>query len=162
VGIYTSDVGVYSKLFEYRRGILPLRKGKEEVMKSSLITVLHKGIIVAVGGMVLFGCTTVGNERIIQDEIVSQIKPGKSTKAAVKALVGGPTKVSSTDTNEEVWDYEYTISEMRAATFIPVVGIFAGGADMDTYTLTIRFTKEGIVKEVGTGMTTSGSGSVFD
>jgi outer membrane protein assembly factor BamE (lipoprotein component of BamABCDE complex) len=138
-----------------------LRTGKEEVMKSSLITSLHKGIILAVGGMVLFGCTTVGNERIMREKIVSQIKPGISTKAEVKALVGNPAKVS-TDTNEEVWDYDYTISEVRVATFIPVIGTLIGGANTETYTLTIRFTKGGIVKEVAEGETTGRSGGLFD
>jgi hypothetical protein len=45
--------------------------------------------------------------------------------------------------------------------FIPIVGLFTGGADMQSYTLTIRF-KDNIVKFVGQGQMTGGGGNILD
>ena len=105
---------------------------------------------------------TMGNKQITDDAIVSEIKKGVSTKDDVKKVVGEPSKVNFTDNGEEVWDYHYIRSQMRGASFIPVVGIFAGGSDMNTQTLTIRFDKTGIVKEIGKGRTSGGGGNVLD
>lgn len=110
----------------------------------------------------MFGCASVGNKQITNDELISQIKIGETTKPEVKQKIGEPTKVTFTDNNEEIWEYVYTHSQMRAASLVPVVSIFAGGADVDTQTLTIRFNKEGQVKEIGKGRSTGGGGSVLD
>lgn len=112
--------------------------------------------------LLLAGCATVGNKQITNDELVSKIKIGITTKAEVKQTLGEPTKVTFTDNNEEIWDYIYARSQMRAASLIPVVGIFAGGADINNQTLTIRFNKDGLVKELGKGQTKGGVGSVLD
>jgi outer membrane protein assembly factor BamE (lipoprotein component of BamABCDE complex) len=131
-------------------------------VKASLTKVVFKCVVGALCSIVLFGCATVGSKQITRDEIVSQIKEGESTQAEVRELLGEPSSVSFTDTEEEIWTYCYSRSVTRATTFIPVVNIFAGGSDVQNYTLTIRFTKEGVVKKVGRGKTTGGVGSVFD
>jgi len=110
----------------------------------------------------LLGCATYGNKNIKDDELISKIQPDITTKEEVKQLIGDPWKVSFTESGEETWDYMLTKSQARASSFIPIVGIFAGGVDTQTYTLTIRIGKDGIVKGVGKGSSTGGAGSVFD
>ena len=62
-----------------------------------------------------------------------------------------------TESGEETWEYTYTSSKVRAASFIPIVGPLAGGSDIESYTFTIRFGKDGLVKNSGRGKTTGGS-----
>jgi outer membrane protein assembly factor BamE (lipoprotein component of BamABCDE complex) len=111
--------------------------------------------------IMLSGCMTIGNKQIEDEQVVKQIVPGKTTKQEVRALVGEPNMVEFADTGEETWQYILTKSQTRASSFIPYVGLFVGGADMQTHTLTIRFRGE-VVSKFGTGKTTGGAGSVFD
>jgi outer membrane protein assembly factor BamE (lipoprotein component of BamABCDE complex) len=112
--------------------------------------------------MALSGCASFGNKQITNEDTVSKIKIGQSTKSEVKALLGEPTNVCFMDAGEEDWYYTYTRSTMRPASVIPLIGIFAGGSDMQTHNLTIRFGKDGIVQKIGKGTMTGGGGSVFD
>jgi outer membrane protein assembly factor BamE (lipoprotein component of BamABCDE complex) len=121
-----------------------------------------KGIIAILLGMVLAGCATTGNKKIINEKILSEIKIGESTKADVMEILGEPLKVTFTDVEEEVWDYQYVRSKPRATSFLPRLGSVLGGRYSLIHTLTIRFTTDGIVKKIGRGQTTSRAGSVFD
>lgn len=131
-------------------------------MKNDFVKVVFKVFIVLLCSIGLCSCASIGNKQIVRSEITQQIKEGESTKSEVKALIGEPAKVSFTANDEEVWDYYHQKSTMRATSLIPIIGIFAGGADTKCTTLTIQFTKEGIVKKIGQGKSSGGAGSVFD
>jgi len=103
-----------------------------------------------------------GDKRISDKQTALQIKPGTSTKADVKGLVGEPMEVEFTDTGDEIWKYFYTRAEIRGTSFIPFVGLLVGGADTETDTITVRFNKSGIVKHVGSGHITGGGGGLQD
>lgn len=108
-------------------------------------------------------CSTVGNPKIEQPaEVAAQIQPGKTTKSEVRALAGEPSKTEFSDTGDETWEYTLMKSQVRGASFIPVIGLFAGGADVQTYSLTVRFRPDGVVKSVGHGETKGGGGSIVD
>jgi len=104
--------------------------------------------------VLMVGCATTGNVQISDPATVSKIEEGKTTKAEVRGLVGEPTKVNFDTSKNEIWEYMYTKASAKPASFIPVVGIFAGGADMSGNTLTILFDKNGVVEKVGSGKTT--------
>ena len=104
--------------------------------------------------VLLVGCATTGNVQISDPATVSKIEEGKTTKAEVRGLVGDPTKVNFDMNKNEIWQYVYSKATAKPASFIPVVGIFAGGADMSGNTLTILFDKNGVVERVGSGKTT--------
>jgi outer membrane protein assembly factor BamE (lipoprotein component of BamABCDE complex) len=108
------------------------------------------------------GCATIGNKNILDQDKVSQIKRGETTKTQVREIIGDPSKTTFGENDEETWEYVLSKSQTRAATFIPIVGLFAGGADMQHHTLTIKFNKQGIVKEYGQGKTVGGGGSLLD
>lgn len=87
----------------------------------------------------LSGCSsTIGNKGTQDQLAIEQIKPGVTTKAEVKELVGEPSYVTFFGT-EETWSFIVSEAQVRAATFIPIVGLFAGGSDFETHTLTIQF-----------------------
>jgi len=100
------------------------------------------------------GCATVGNVQIADPGTVAKIEEGKSTKADVRALVGEPTKVNFDTNKNEVWEYVLSRASVKPASFIPFVGLFAGGTDMSGNTLTVLFDKNGIVEKAGSGKTT--------
>jgi len=112
--------------------------------------------------ILMSSCASFGNKQVANEEILSKIKVGQSTKNDCKALLGEPFNVMFSDNGEETWMYMYTRSSVRAASFIPVAGIFAGGADTNMHSLTIRFDKDGVVKQIGKGGAKGGGGSVLD
>lgn len=119
----------------------------------------------------LFACATsskskMGTKEITEDEILAQIKPGQSTKEDVKALLGTPQKFNFTDNDEEIWEYMFRGDQQKHRNYsplsfipIPYLGTAVGAAQgmkgtrqaNTGYQLTIRFTKEGIVKAMGRG-----------
>lgn len=121
------------------------------------------GVLLA--ALSLAGCmaSKSGSERIMDDQTVSKIEPGKSTKADVKALFGEPSKVTfaGTGEGEEDWDYYYTKAEVRGATWVPIYGAFKGGVDGNTSILTIRFSRDGFVKQVGRGKSAMSGGNLL-
>jgi outer membrane protein assembly factor BamE (lipoprotein component of BamABCDE complex) len=94
------------------------------------------------------GCASAGNQVLAKQDAatVSQsIVDGKSTKADVQTAYGDPNDTSFTDGGNEIWKYTYAYATPTAASFVPVVGIFAGGANVDKKTLVILFDKSGVV-----------------
>lgn len=47
-------------------------------------------------------------------------------------------------------------------TFIPIIGLFIGGMDTKSNTLTIRYGEDGIVKAFGSGAMHGGGGGLQD
>lgn len=107
-------------------------------------------LLAAFTALVLTGCVTTGNERMkgqTQESVASKIVEGKTTKAEIIAAYGDATAVTFTDSGNEVWTYTYTRAVPTAQTFIPIVGIFAGGANTTTTGLVILFDRAGIVSK---------------
>ena len=110
----------------------------------------------------LYGCAyNMGNKQITDKSLISQIKIGETNKEKVRSLLGDPMNVTFTD-DKETWTYVYQKTNIRATSFIPLVGLFAGGHDTKMNNLTIVFREDGIVKSVGSGSTTGGGGGLQD
>jgi outer membrane protein assembly factor BamE (lipoprotein component of BamABCDE complex) len=109
---------------------------------------MHRLIVVIALASGLSACVSAGNQvlKTADAETVSHsIVDGQSTKASVQASFGDPNDTSFTDGGNDVWKYSYAYGTPKAATFIPIVGIFAGGMDVDKKTLVILFDKSGVV-----------------
>lgn len=108
--------------------------------------------------ILLAGCAQVGNQEIKSDANVSRIQAGMTKKADVRSAVGEPTKITFTDSGEEIWDYKFESYQATTQQFIPFIGpLFAG--EVDEHSLTVRFRPDGVVKEVGKGRR-SGTGGL--
>ena len=95
----------------------------------------------------LAGCATSGDARVSDSSVVEKIKVGQ-TKDEVRATLGEPNSTTQLADGQEIWTYVYYKYNTNAATFIPVVGLFAGGGKSSSNSVTITFTKEGAVKGV--------------
>nr|WP_253906992.1 outer membrane protein assembly factor BamE [Brenneria sp. hezel4-2-4] len=92
----------------------------------------------------LVSCSSVGNQSLkneTQESVKTKIIKGKTTKQDVLASFGEPDSRSLID-GEEQWSYTMYNSQSKATSFIPVVGLLAGGANTQTKSLTVMFKGE--------------------
>ena len=122
--------------------------------------------------LVFTACASGGNPSVTNQSLVDQIKVDKSTKDDVKRLLGQPTTISRHSgnyaipgivpfnmfTNVETWGYTHVDVDVDGATFIPIVGLFAGGATSRVNSLTIVFDDKGVVRHIMSSQTQSRSG----
>lgn len=94
--------------------------------------------------------STSGGTQISSDK-VSQIKKGVTTRAEVEGLLGPPAHVGLMSDGRRMMTYSFyeTSAHATGATYIPIVGAFAGGAkgQQRVQTLQIILTKEGVVQD---------------
>lgn len=107
---------------------------------------------------VIAGCASAGNRNITDVSRTSQIIEDISNKEDVRAALGSPSNIFFDSAGREIWSYVYGTGQVKPATFIPVVGIVAGGAKSTSNTYTVYFNKQGIVENIGQGKTDIQSG----
>ncbi|MDM8356600.1 hypothetical protein [Pandoraea communis] len=106
----------------------------------------------------LGGCASAGNQVLrtaTQADIDQRIIKGRTTKADVVAYLGAAESVSFTDSGLEIWTYTFASNSAKPITFIPVVGMLAGGSDVDKRQLTILFNQKDIVSKATYSASTS-------
>ena len=89
------------------------------------------------------GCASYGNE--IDQSQVEIIVKGETTETEVRSMLGSPMSVGISSEGKKYYMYVYTRSQVKASSFIPVVGLVAGGADTNTQTLQVWFDESGVV-----------------
>ncbi|MBB5413487.1 outer membrane protein assembly factor BamE (lipoprotein component of BamABCDE complex) [Paraburkholderia sp. HC6.4b] len=106
-------------------------------------------VVAAVAIAVLAGCASQGVQQLKEENastVGEKIIKGKSTRDDVRKAFGDPTETSFTDSGNELWRYKYSHSTSKAQNFIPVINLFASGADVDKKELVVFFDDNGIVK----------------
>jgi outer membrane protein assembly factor BamE (lipoprotein component of BamABCDE complex) len=79
----------------------------------------------------------------IAPEDLAQFKVGATTEADVVKVLGRPQSVSVVSTGSTTIAYVSIKTRLKAATFIPYVGLFAGGATSNTSVTTLTFGADG-------------------
>lgn len=104
---------------------------------------MAKGIIALSVMIIIVGCVSSGTK--VSQQQLTQFEVGKTTEAQVIAALGEPTSrsVSTDGTKTDV--YQHISAHANAASFIPVVGIFAGGAKSTADTAVLHFDQTGIL-----------------
>ena len=102
-------------------------------------------ILLILASVILVGCATVGT-KIDQDKL-SQIKEGVTTKQEVINLLGKPYMVTLTSDGKTMFMYQYVKASNRTANFIPGVNLLAGGMDMSQETLQVLIGKDDKVEK---------------
>ncbi len=103
------------------------------------------------------GCASAGTKA--DPNIVASFVRGQTTVADAEAALGEPNASTTASDGSTVLVYTYARSSVRAATFIPLVGGFVGGADTKTQSAVLRFGSDGkyidfttSTGNIGTGM----------
>ena len=95
--------------------------------------------------ILLTGCASAGIQ--IDGTRVQDIEKGQTTEQEIKSMFGNPNSSGISSNGELFFVYTFVRSTTNAATFIPVVGLFAGGANTELEMLQIWFDEERKVKE---------------
>ena len=99
-----------------------------------------RGCLLAVA-LVLAGCATVGTK--IDSSALAGLRPGETTVAQAVAALGPPTGDIMHGNGVRMLIYSFAQSSFRPATFIPIVGAFAGGVDTRSNSATLIFKPDG-------------------
>jgi len=125
---------------ESRNEILALRARRSNTMKVIL------GLIAALAVLALASFPAVAAHHQITVEDVEQFKVGVSTYADVIAKLGKPSSVSIVSNGTRIVAYVGVKTHVKAATFVPIVGLFAGGATGDTSVASFTFGPDGLLQ----------------
>ena len=96
--------------------------------------------------LALTACASSG--RKIDQSKVDQIKKGSSTKEQVLALIGTPEKITKDGDGNTTFSYHYVYASAKGESFIPIVGMFAGGVNTKEQSVTVKFGPDGEVPQV--------------
>jgi outer membrane protein assembly factor BamE (lipoprotein component of BamABCDE complex) len=115
-------------------------------------------IAVLVLALAISGCTTVGKE--IAPNQLADFKEGVTTQDEVIAKLGEPT-TTTISSDRVVMVYSFLHTQARPASFIPIVGLFAGGADVRSSMVSFVFDKYGKLERYSHTGTKTGAGTGF-
>jgi outer membrane protein assembly factor BamE (lipoprotein component of BamABCDE complex) len=102
----------------------------------------------AVGAIVaavcLASCASVGTP--IAQQNISQIKPRVTTEVDLVRMFGPPSTKTLDTNGKTLLGWLYSAAQAKPATFVPVVGAFAGGTDVQVQQLSVLMNKNGTVE----------------
>lgn len=91
---------------------------------------MNRAILVLASLLTFAGCASVGQK--IDPASVEKIHKGQTTRSEVIALLGPPMSSTVTSEGKEILMWIYAHSSARGASYIPVVGLFAGGVNANS------------------------------
>jgi outer membrane protein assembly factor BamE (lipoprotein component of BamABCDE complex) len=95
---------------------------------------------------IVSGCASVG--RKLDENAVAKIKKGETTRAEVLKALGSPDQMTRDGDGNVTFQYIYVRATAKASTFIPIVGAFAGGANVQNQMLMVTFGTNAVVKDL--------------
>lgn len=115
---------------------------------------MKTAIVAAVATVALVGCAASGVQ--VSPQAATQFREGITTEAEIVSKLGQPTTVSVVN-GRRVIGYAGMQYQVKPATFVPIVGMFAGGADYTYSSALYEIGPNGVLERVT--YTSSGSGS---
>ena len=112
---------------------------------------LLKNSIVAVIACAAVACVSSGT-KVTQTQL-SDFHVGATTEGQVLAELGPPTTTSTFTDGSKMDIYAHTAAHANAASYVPVVGLFAGGAKGSTQSVTLNFDSQGILRSTSSSNT---------
>ena len=116
-----------------------------------------KKLVLIVFAWLAAGCASSGIQ--VTPEQLAGFKEGATTMNDVIAKLGQPNTSMRNFDGTQTIVYSYSQTQIRPATFIPVVGALAGGADMKMNMAMFRFDAEGKLVHMTSSQSNYGSGS---
>lgn len=119
---------------------------------TNLKGVLARLILLAFVGLALLSCATVGNKTLDDPKKFLNIREGISTKEQVYAIFGQPHDVDySQDGAQSLWEYYKIEASPNAWSYVPYLGILAGGTNTETTKVYFFFNAQGKLIRTQTG-----------
>jgi hypothetical protein len=106
-------------------------------------------ITIVLAAAALCGCVSSG--RPIDHARADAFVPGRTTYSEVVTALGPPNGIMTSNGLRTV-TYTHMTVRTNPATFIPVVGLFAGGSDVNTDTMAFSFDENNVLKTGGTSL----------
>lgn len=104
----------------------------------------------------LSGCVSMGTP--VSDSQMSMLKNGVTTESDVIARLGQPNGVGKTSDGKKVLTYNYAHASPTAISFVPIVGLFAGGSNVQSTIVTLNFDQAGILQDYSSTQTQTNGG----
>jgi membrane-associated protease RseP (regulator of RpoE activity) len=115
-----------------------------------------KACAVCVIAILCCGCASIGTD--VKDSQLSAFQIGVTTRSDVIRALGPPESEAVSSSGDRSMVYAETHFHTKAATFIPIVGIFAGGAKGQSSSVVLRFDRNGRLAEVTNSRTNIDTG----
>lgn len=97
---------------------------------------------------ILAGCVSSGTK--VTSQQANAFEAGKTSEAQVIAALGRPNSVTVLANGTKIDVYAHIAAHANAASYVPIVGLFAGGAKGDSDTAVFTFGQDGILKSAST------------
>lgn len=93
----------------------------------------------------LAGCAASGTQ--VSEQAALQFKEGETTEKQIVAKLGRPNSVTIVE-GKRLISYIGSQVQIKGASFIPIVGLFAGGADVQMTMATFHIDSNGVLEKV--------------
>lgn len=87
------------------------------------------------------GCVSTGTQ--VKESQLAQFQKGVATEADVERALGAPNSNTLLPDGERAISYAGTHAQAKAASYVPIANMFAGGASATTSVVTLRFDQAG-------------------
>ena len=112
---------------------------------------LLKNAITGVIACAALACVSSGT-KVTQTQL-SEFHVGATTEGQILAELGPPTTTATFTDGSKMDIYAHTAAHANAASYVPVVGLFAGGAKGNSQSVTFNFDSKGILKSTSSSDT---------
>jgi hypothetical protein len=102
-----------------------------------------KKLIIVAATLILTACMSIGTK--VETKDLSSFTKGRTTYNEVTSKLGEPSQATVNSDGTKTAVYFYTEAQAKAATFIPIVGMFAGGADSKNTIVTLIFDQNSVL-----------------
>jgi outer membrane protein assembly factor BamE (lipoprotein component of BamABCDE complex) len=98
--------------------------------------------------LLLAGCASSGT--MVTEQQAAQFERGVTIRDQVIAKLGQPNSTTLSSDGTRVDAYVHVHASVNGATFIPVVGLMAGGSKADSNIATFTYDERGVLKAIST------------
>jgi len=114
------------------------------------------GLLISI---LLTGCAASGVK--VDEKRLAEFQKGKTTYAEVVQALGQPTSTVLDGNGSRMAIYSYAAYRTRPETFIPYIGVFVGGSDMNSSAVVFSFDQSGVLLSYASSQSQFGAGTGF-
>lgn len=117
-----------------------------------------KPVLLCAAALLFAGCSATSGTKIDEQQ-AAELRVGSTTVADVLARYGPPSARIQSSDGSQTLTYAHFAWQVNAATYVPIVGLFAGGGSTKGRSVTLRFDPRGRLLDVISSDTTATTGA---